>query len=221
MKKLIYAFVAMCFIYPLILNAQTEKGKMLLGVSSRFSVLYLDKGPDIMSFGFSSQKYKSDDPNYEDEEADKISSINISPRYGYFIIDNLALGIDFSLASWIMKSGGSDYKDTWTIFSAGPFARYYFTTKNVLPFLEGYAVFGTAISKSTGGGDDYTDKSGISAYGGGLGLAIPIGEKAAFDFMFGYNSSKIKDKEDNEDNTRSITGTFGIRFGFVIFLGKN
>ena len=214
MKKLFIVLVAICLASASSLQAQTEKGRTLLGVSSRFSFFYLDKGPDIMSFSFSSQKYKSD--SYDDDDPDKMTCINVSPQFGYFIVDNFALGIDFSLASWIIKYGGSDNSETYTLFSAGPFLRYYFQANNVRPFLEGYAVFGNAIMKDSG--DKYT--SAISAYGGGAGLAIPIGEKAAFDIVLGYNSSKIKDKEDNEDNYRTITGTFGVKFGFVFFLGK-
>jgi hypothetical protein len=37
--------------------------------------------------------------------------------------------------------------------------------------------------------------------------------------MAGYVSTTIKEK-DNDDNERQITGTFGFKLGFVVFLGK-
>ncbi len=55
----------------------------------------------------------------------------------------------------------------------------------------------------------------------GIGVAIPLGEKASFDALVGYHSTIYKDKEDNENNSRNIVGTVGLKLGFTIFLGSN
>jgi hypothetical protein len=70
-------------------------------------------------------------------------------------------------------------------------------------------------------GEGNESKSGITSFGGGLGVAIPMGEKVSFDLMAGYNSFTIKDKEDNPDDERIVLGTFGIKLGITIFLGSN
>jgi hypothetical protein len=222
MKKIIFCIVMLCFIFPAILKAQTEKGKALVGVSSRVGIgLYtVGSGPDLMSFGFANIKYKSDDDD-DDSESDKISGVNMAPRIGYFFLDDFTAGIDFNLSSWTEKYGDSENKYNMTLFSAGPFARYYFHTKKVNPFLEGYGYFGILKEKETlEDGDDWDNKMSNNTYGGGVGLAVPIGDRASFDIMFGYNSNTLKDNEDNEENYRTVIGTFGVRFGFVFYLGK-
>lgn len=220
MKKVILCIVAICFIFPSLTNAQTEKGKMLVGVSSRIGLglNVVGTGPDFMSFGFANIKYKSD--NNEDPESDKITAFNLSPRYGYFLVNNFVAGLDLNLSRWSEKYGDSKHKDTYTIFSAGPFVRYYFPTKKVKPFLEGYSYFGIAKYNEEGYDENWDSKMSNNTYGGGLGVALPIGNKASFDIMLGYNSNTMKNKKDNEDNDRIVVGAFGMRFSFVFFLGK-
>ena len=59
------------------------------------------------------------------------------------------------------------------------------------------------------------------SFGGGIGLAAPLGEKVTFDIMAGYDSLTVKDKEDNDDNYRTVIGTLGLKIGFTILLGSN
>jgi hypothetical protein len=49
---------------------------------------------------------------------------------------------------------------------------------------------------------------------------IHLGDKAALDLTAGYNTYTQKEKEDNENNSRTVMGTFGLKFGFLIFIGK-
>jgi hypothetical protein len=65
-----------------------------------------------------------------------------------------------------------------------------------------------------------SSSSSTRSLGGGVGLAVRIGEKVTFDMMAGYNSTTIKAKENNPDNTRTVQGTFGLRFGFVVLFGS-
>ncbi|HEY4785818.1 MAG TPA: hypothetical protein VIH57_07205, partial [Bacteroidales bacterium] len=64
-------------------------------------------------------------------------------------------------------------------------------------------------------------KANVSGIGGGIGLAIPLGNVASFDVLADYNSLTVKNKEDNPDNTRTVSGTLGLKLGFVLFLGRN
>lgn len=213
MKKLIYSIVAICLLFPVMTLAQTEKGKALVGVSSRIGLPFfgVSTGPDFMSLGFGTIKFKSD--NHEDSESDKITGFNLTPRVGYFFANNFVTGLDLNLSFWSEKYGDSDRSNA-TVFSTGPFARLYFPTGKVKPFVEGYTYFGIYNS------DDWDIKMSNNNFGGELGIAVPVGDKAAFDIGLVYNSNTLKDKEDNEDNYRTVVGTFGLRFSFVFLLGK-
>ena len=68
---------------------------------------------------------------------------------------------------------------------------------------------------------NYEDKESILSVVGGIGMAVPLGSKVTFDVMGGYNHLRIKDKKDNPDNYRRVYGTFGLKFGFIVFLGKS
>ena len=207
-----------CFIFSSASMAQTDQGKFLVGVSSTLSLA--GTGSSLMSLGFSTMKYKSDSDDFEERDPDKETSFNLLPKVGYFVIDNLAVGLDIGIGYSNTKSGESGYKYETTMFSVGPFIRYYFQTKSVLPFIEADASFGGLHSKNQSHNSTSKDKYSVITFGGGLGIAVPIGNRVTFDVMAGYNSLTVKDKEDNEDNDRMVYGTFGVNFGFIVLLGK-
>lgn len=224
MKKFILSIIVLGFFIPTGINAQTEKGKVLTGLSSRMGVYTMinSTSTDIFSLGFSSIKNKSDMDGYDEQPADKLVSINLQPKVGYFFIENLAIGLEFSLASFNYKDGTDDDKTNITLFGAGPFARYYIPTDKVTPFFEANALFGSQKYKwSPSDGDNEEEVSSIFSIGGGVGVAIPLSKKVTFDIVAGYNSYTEKAKDDNEDNYRSVIGTFGVKFGFVVFLGSD
>tara|TARA_B000000460_G_C21409676_1_gene346061 strand:- start:1 stop:345 length:345 start_codon:yes stop_codon:yes gene_type:complete len=109
----------------------------------------------------------------------------------------------------------------WTV---GPFVRCYISKGNVKPFFEVNSSFGrdkTKIKSSDNYGyqsseDEYIEN--VSIYGGWFGMATSIGKRASFDFMAGYSSLIYKEKEVLY-NERTVTGTFGIRIGFTMYLG--
>jgi hypothetical protein len=177
------------------LNAQTNQGKFLLGLSS-----------DILNFGYTTYKTKSD--AYESGEVSKSFNVNLSPKIGYFLIDNLAIGLDFGVGFIAHNFGSGDFNTTATI-SAGPFVRYYVPTSKVLPFIELGGSFGSM------GNDN------IINYGGGIGLAVPLVERVMVDFLAGYHSVTYKSRENNENNERTVMGTLGLNVGFIILLGSN
>jgi len=115
------------------LSAQTSKGKFLIGGFTHIT----QPGSSYTSadIGYTTTKSK-DDSGDDDDYQNKIFSLNFAPKAGYFLIDNLALGVDFNLTSSFNKTTNTEYKSSTTIFSAGPFVRYYIPTKKVLPFAE-------------------------------------------------------------------------------------
>jgi len=216
--KTLSALVIIIVVFNLTgLKAQTEQGKFLVGVSSTLSITGI--GGELMSIGYSTSKYKSDAAGFEEPEPDKTTGINMSPKLGYFLIDNLVVYLDLNVTYSSEKDGEDEDKWITTLISAGPYARYYIPANNVSIFLEAGGAFGSYNSKykpETGDSDEY--KTGIMNYGGGIGIAAPLGEKVTLDVLAGYNSLTFKDKEDNEDNDRSVYGTFGIKLGFTILL---
>ncbi len=203
-----------------LLTAQTTKGKFLLGELSYIEFL----GNGVLgstNLGYTTFQSKSDGDNSDDSK-DKMFSVNIVPRAGYFVIDNLAVGLDVFLATESHKAMDDAYKSTSTFFAVGPFVRYYVPTKKVIPFAEVNYSIGSRTGKTEfDGNEPSTYKYGIQLYGAGLGLAVPLGEKVTFDAIAGYHAYVNKDKEDNDNNERMVAGTIGLKLGFTVFLGSN
>ena len=218
MKKLLLFTTAIFICNLSILTAQTEKGKFAVGISSTFGLM--GTGSDAMSIGQSTVKYKSDASGFEEPDPDKMTSFNFVPKARLFVADNLLIGVDIALAYSKTKDGVDDYSYSSSIISAGPYLRYYIPTNSIKPFLEFTSSFGTYKTKYE---DDLTDdelSSSLTALGGGIGMAVPIGSKATFDVLAHYSSLRIEQNENNEDKNRSVIGTIGLKLGFVVFLGK-
>ncbi len=220
MKKVVLFITAFCFCNLVVTQAQTNKGNWLSGVSSSLNIV--GPGSDLLGVGFSTWKTKSDADGFEDPDPDKVTSINLLPKFGYFIADNFAFGIDLSLFTSTHKFGDSETKYSSTMFAVGPFARYYFPTAKAKPYLEANVSFGSMTDKyDPEVGETEKDKSSIMTYGGGVGIAAPVSNRVTFDVMVGYYSLTAKEKEDNDDNYRTVISTIGIKLGFIIFLGAN
>lgn len=85
------------------------------GMSNAITAQTIDQGTWMIggSAGFSSTKIKNVD--------DATTSLDLSPKLGLFIIDDLAVGLGLSFHS--TSSGGTSNSS----FGLGPFARYYIT----------------------------------------------------------------------------------------------
>jgi hypothetical protein len=223
MKKVTLFTVILCAISFGVLNAQTNQGKVLIGVSSTLSLA--GAGSELMNLGYSSMTEKSDADDFVESEPFKMTSINLLPKAGYFVIENLALGLDAKISMSMEKEAGDSDKSSTRVFSVGPFARYYIPTSKVLPFFEISGSIGAINYKydyaDNSNWEDTEYKSGVISFGGGIGLAAPLGEKVTIDILAGYDSITVKDKEDNDDNYRSAIGTLGLKIGFTILLGSN
>ncbi len=100
-------------------------------------------------------------------------------------------------------------------------------TSKVLPFIEISGSYGTIKSKydfNSLEDPNYINtehKSSVKSLGGGIGLAAPLGEKVTFDVLVGYNLSTFKNKENIDNNHRTVIGALGLKLGFAILLGSN
>jgi hypothetical protein len=207
---------------PTAILSQTEKGKVFLGLSSRMGVYSLinTTSTDIFSLGFSSIKIRSDADGYEEPPSDKLTSINLAPRFGLFIVKNFGIGFDLSYVSFNYTEGTSDDKTRINQLGIGPFVRYYIQTNKVLPFIEANVSFGMEKCKYNIADNNSVDNYHVFVIGGGGGIAFPIGKKVTFDLTLGYNSYSEKLIKNNHNNIRSVVGTIGIRLGFLLYLGS-
>jgi hypothetical protein len=201
-------------------NAQFKKGKIILGVSTSSNNLYssyLGGSSNLMHLGFSTMKYKSDNG---DGDSEKLRTFNLSPRSGYFLSNHLAAGLDLNYS--LMSMGIGDNKETMTLMGISPFIRYYLPIKKVAAFAEVEGTFGSLKDKYTNYlNEEEKNKSSVTGYMCGIGMAVPIGDIVAFDIMVGYVGTTIKDKEDNPDNYRTVLGTLGFKIGFNMYIGAS
>ncbi|KXK31293.1 MAG: Autotransporter beta domain-containing protein [Bacteroidetes bacterium OLB12] len=195
-----YAILAMMFIAPAAW-AQTTQGSKSIGGGFEY---YSNKQENIYG-------------NYDYES----SSFEIMPQVGYFIIDNLEVGVLLNYTSG--KSGYTQLDPTKnSSFSVGPFARYYKFTSN-----ERFAFTGT-FSVSFGSGKT-TYPSSSESKTGNMGVFISPGftyflsEKWGLDFQLqgiGFTSYD-PNKDVDDDNSKTITfgvSSFTPSIGFRFFI---
>jgi outer membrane protein len=218
MKKIIILIPVLFYFSLSVTKAQIGKGKIMIGVSTSFS--YINYGSDLMSLGFTSIKQKSNAPVYVEPPAQKWTTFNFLPKAGYFVTDNLALGLDVCIASSVQKDDQSDSEYRHTNLGVGPFVRYYLAGTKVMPFFEVASLFGSITEKDRYQNNSNTYKTGVTSIGGGVGIAVKLADKLTFDMMAGYNSTRSKDKTNNPDDNRTVQGTIGFKFGFVVLLGS-
>lgn len=141
MKKIIAAFslVLGLTVYSQRANAQLQEGNLMVGAN----LMNLDA-----SFGDRSQ-----------------FSMDITPKLGYFIKDNLVIGGQVALHYVTTKHLGSSYR-----YEVGAFGRYYFSPSEVAPLLNHGRFFGEA---NLGIGGDNNAPIGLS-FGLGPGYSYFI-----------------------------------------------
>jgi opacity protein-like surface antigen len=186
MKKTLILFTVLCIVTVTMSFAQTHMGQWMLGISSRYGINPIGAGitlPDMMTIGYSTIKTKSNAGS--DSEATKFTCLNLMPKAGYFVIDNLAVGLDLQMGISSLKYPDDD-KDFGTVFSAGPFVRYYFPSGKILPYIEGGGTFGSVETKYEYGNETHESKSSMNTWSLGAGITKSLSEKVALDFMLGY-----------------------------------
>ncbi|MEP1094721.1 MAG: hypothetical protein ABJG78_06395 [Cyclobacteriaceae bacterium] len=152
-------------------SAQTEQGGWLLGAST--------------NLGFTSTSVDGADDNF--------TTFNLDTRVGYFLMDNLAAGLDLSFQN--EKQGDDKFSAT----VIGPFARYYFGGT----FFVG-AGYGAASAKND---DDDTVKGGLLSLE--AGYPIWFGDNVALEPSLNYGIGSGDILED--------TSIFGLQVGFSLY----
>lgn len=212
MKKTSLIITAFCILAVSVsAQPQLEKGKLLVGVSSTMKVGG-SEGSELLGFAFSTTSYKE---GSEPAEAYyKYFSYNFLPQVGYFIMDNLAAGLEVIISGYSEKEI-DDPDDHWkeSTIGVGPFVRYYYPLEKIYPFAEAEILFGSYS------GSWYDEKAGMMLFGLSVGAAIPLGDLVTFDALIGYSRAAYSYKEQVEmDPYKEICGGIGIKMGFCIYL---
>ena len=173
MKKLTFT-ITFCALVCLSF-AQTEEGSLLVGASS--------------NLGFTSTSQDGFDENR--------TEFNFSPAIGYFVADNLSIGVALDLQS--SKLG--DFKSSST--AIGPFARYYFDGL----FYVG-AGYGALSVKNENNGGSVTTNGGLLSFE--AGYPIWIVDNIAIEPSLNYAIGSGDLLED--------ISIFGLAVGFNIYL---
>lgn len=217
MKKL---FLTASLAFFGIISAQTENGSFIIS------------GQTNLGFISNTVKYKS---NRQTTDGPKTNSFNFSPSAGYFILDNLALGLAFDYKSTTIKqqieifnpntTGGytiENTKETQTTLSIIPNATYFFSKGKTKPYLSAGAGLANTKNKSNytsdiSSGDNFFSDSEIKSNGfiwtANGGLIFLITQNIALDLGLGYTNYSYKD-----NGVKTNSRAFGANAGISVFL---
>jgi outer membrane protein len=194
MKKLLLAAFAV-FAFTSV-DAQTEKGNWVFG------------GNTSLSFASTKAKVEVDGNEVDGDLTSTVFSV--TPSVGYFVIDNLAVGLDLSFTS--NKNDNGDTDVTTSSFSVLPMGTYFFDAGESF---KPYVGAGVGLISTSSGDEDINKSSGLAIRGKG-GVAYFLNESIALDFSVQYLNSSQKNKENSDVVTKN--SSFGVGFGFSIFL---
>lgn len=208
MKKICLLIPVICFLLVVPAGAQIEKGKTMVSLTSTIGLG--DFGTDLLNLGMTTEKIKYG--GSDGSASYNTFGINLLPRGGYFVMDNLAVGVDLLVSLSSEKSKSSDYKYSETTLAIGPFGRYYFPMEKINPFVEANVGFGTWKQKYSNGSST-EDKENLMLFGVGAGAGKSLGDNVMIEALVGYASQTWKD----QDDTKYTYGSIGLKIGFTMF----
>lgn len=199
MKKLIFTLVLAAVAGAA--SAQFNQGRMLVGGD----------------FSFSSQTEKSKSGGTT-VTFGKTTSIELGPKVGYFLIDNLAVGaaLDVSLTKFKPEDADNDSENTFTTFGIAPFVRYYLSQGI---FFQGQFGVGSGKNKSTLGSVSNESKFGVTNLNVGAGYAYFLNDNVAIEPMIGYGSTTLNYKDSNPEFKDLRSGLF-LQVSIQAYLGS-
>ena len=197
MKKIVTGFI-LAFLAMGLVHSQFNTDSKMVGASSS------------MDFGFFSAK------GGESDIKTKTIGFDFNPRFGYFVDNMFAAGMDMDLNIRRTKEGDLDPRSN-NSYSVGFFSRYYYQTASpVVPFGEINAGLGRSVSKYT----DFTGETAKSKHnlfyaGVGGGAAFFLADNFALEGMLLYDFERQKNTDtDGKYNTHGLLLKFGFTFFF-------
>lgn len=118
-------------------------------ISLTFVQAQLVKGSKVIGGGLS--YISSESKDYLEQDI-KSSSLAFVPSFGYFVADDLAVGINLGYRSSKVKNNFANDDDKYSEFSVGPFVRYYKQTsnENFSFFVQGAVMFAFGTDNPAG-----------------------------------------------------------------------
>jgi outer membrane protein W len=201
MKKYFTLFGLLLIMLPLFSLGQTEKGKFIIYA-----------GTDLTAaFGKNTVKYDGNDL-----KSIKTTAIEFEPAFGYFVADNLSVGISLPLS--FQKNGYDLYEIKESVYGASLFGRYYLGENQWKPFVGAEVGYLASKSYSEVTGSEMDDLFGGLAYAASIGMSSFINQHVSFDFSVGYAHANMGYSQDRELKM-AISG-IGIEVGLSIIPGK-
>lgn len=139
----------------------------------------------------------------------KGTSFSLTPQFGYFVINNLAVGAGLNFNVQKNKSDNSSFSSTSLQFQ--PFARYYF---NPGIFVHGSYGIGAGKAEFTSDESSYN----IYNWNTSVGYAIFLNDHVAIEPMLGYNWYTLNDK--GTDGTKTSGSSLFFQVGIQVYLGR-
>ena len=177
--------------------AQTEKGNIELSGGAGFQ------------FISSHLKYVNDGVTTGEATTNSFSFL---PSIGYFVIDNLAIGLAGNFTSSSTKEEGDADKSISTSILIIPTAIYYVPMDGkIRPIIQ---IGAGLTSMSQKYGSEKSSASGL-AINFGAGIASFIKDNISINFGLSYTLATLTDKDDNKSKLKE--GNFGTNIGFSIY----
>lgn len=179
--------------------------------SLSFSQNFATKGTIELggSLGFSSSTGV-----YDGNTADKATTtFMVEPYVGYFVINNLELGLIPSFST-------TSYSRDQSITSFGVYfapAWNFDLKSNLFPFIEGRVGYNTSSYDDGNALTDDPSSSGL-AWGFRGGVKVQVGNSALVNLALSYDQVTLE--PENWSGGRIGQNVFGVNAGFTIFLGR-
>lgn len=192
------------------LSAQvTRQGNFILGSTVGFS-------------SASSKVVQDKGSGAEDTQNPYSIQLSLAPSIGYFLVDNVPLGIrlDYTFGK-VKDQSGKRTEDSNVLF--GPFARYYLPMNNNMYFF-GEAGFGFGNSRDTKDLETGTQKinTNLFSFGIGPGVTIIATNAVGLEALVKYNYARSKFdteilgvKQNTTSNTNQISISLGVQLYFA------
>ncbi len=208
MKKLLLVAAVAAFAS---VNAQMQKGTWVVGATSNLGFNSVNTSVKYSGNGVS-----------ETEDGPTVNTFTFNPSVGHFIIDNLAVGLDFGYVNVSTEEGGD--KMIMNTVSVLPTGTYYFYNEGkVIPYLGAGIGYSAITAKEKYSGSTYSETYDGLTWKGKGGIVYLINKNIGIDLGLSYNQFTNKETEEymgNTYTTKSRVGTLGANVGFTLFLGK-
>jgi hypothetical protein len=214
MKKNYILVIILLMTASLMVNAQTEKGKLFVAGTSQIGV----------NTGGEHYKYGSDVP---DESKYAYHEFTIQPKIGYTFIKRMPIGVFIDLDSYMEKNKSTEDKYRDYSLALGPFIRYYFADiVGLMPYAEaeiGYGSYREGSKLDTDDEWDMYDKEAYFTYQIGGGLTYFFNDHVGMDMFMGFHHySYTWEAEDasraDETKNHDIYNEFTMQMGVVVMI---